>query len=144
MSGDDISSVVEDRADRVGLPDTNRRYWARRLIDAAGGQRIPRYGSAGWAALPEGDPRRVAACVIAAESWAADGDDLEDRLRRELDNRWYADKSREDADYAADVEQHRERWAHLASVVPFAERRRRQLEDARPRPGDFAGVKHDQ
>ncbi|MGY1845532.1 hypothetical protein [Modestobacter sp. SYSU DS0875] len=48
-----------------------RNPWAEVLI--SNGQEfgsIPEYRSAEWAALPDNDRRKVAACVIAAERWA--------------------------------------------------------------------------
>ncbi|MCF6507380.1 hypothetical protein E9549_08160 [Blastococcus sp. MG754426] len=60
--------------------------WASALIQAAG-QPIPDYGSAEWAALPDGSRAKVAACVIAAECWRTYTDPAEValRLRIELD-----------------------------------------------------------
>jgi hypothetical protein len=45
-----------------------RLPWAAALIDAADGP-VPGYGSPAWAALPDNSPAKVAAAVIAAESW---------------------------------------------------------------------------
>jgi hypothetical protein len=43
---------------------------AHRLITRAGDRHaIPRYGSEAWDALPDQDPRRAAAILIAAEAW---------------------------------------------------------------------------
>ncbi len=42
--------------------------WARALIEAADGP-IPPYGSAEWSALPDDNRTKVAATVLAAESW---------------------------------------------------------------------------
>jgi hypothetical protein len=42
--------------------------WARQLI-ARGGTDVPRYGTSAWMALDDRDPRKVAACVQAAEAW---------------------------------------------------------------------------
>jgi hypothetical protein len=43
---------------------------ARRLIDrVADRNSIPRYGSPEWDSLPDQDPRRAAAVMVAAESW---------------------------------------------------------------------------
>ncbi|WP_261562319.1 hypothetical protein [Frankia tisae] len=47
--------------------------WARAAIAAARRTGpIPQYGSAGWLALPDDDPRRTAAVLIAAEAWRLD------------------------------------------------------------------------
>lgn len=48
----------------VPLPLT----WARQLI-AKAGESFPAYGSPEWVALDDRDPRKVAACVAAAECW---------------------------------------------------------------------------
>jgi hypothetical protein len=42
--------------------------WARQLI-ANGGKAFPEYGSREWVSLDDRDPRKVAACVEAAERW---------------------------------------------------------------------------
>ncbi len=42
--------------------------WARALIEAADAP-IPPYGSAEWSALPDDSRTKVAATVLAAESW---------------------------------------------------------------------------
>lgn len=49
-----------------------RREWARRLIARGNppGPLVPAYGSPAWCALPESDPARIAAVVLAAEAWA--------------------------------------------------------------------------
>ena len=49
-----------------------RREWARRLIARGNppGTLVPAYGSPAWCALPESDPARIAAVVLAAEAWA--------------------------------------------------------------------------
>jgi Protein of unknown function (DUF2742) len=44
--------------------------WAQQLI-ANGGDSFPEYRSPEWMALDDRDPRKVAACVEAAESWWA-------------------------------------------------------------------------
>jgi hypothetical protein len=61
----------------------------------------PVYGSPEWLALPEGSPAKVAAVVRAAECWARDGDELEDRLRSEVLALSRANKLAEDAEYVA-------------------------------------------
>jgi hypothetical protein len=48
----------------VPLPLT----WARQLI-ANGGDSFPAYGTPEWMTLDDRDPRKVAACVVAAENW---------------------------------------------------------------------------
>lgn len=55
-----------------------RREWARRLIARGNppGTLVPAYGSPAWCALPESDPARIAAVVLAAEAWAWTSDTL--------------------------------------------------------------------
>jgi hypothetical protein len=95
---------------------TARRAWARVLIRRAVDP--PVYGSPEWLALDDQDPRKVAAVVAAAECWAQEGDDLEDRLRRELAARWHAEKQAEDAEYVAATREHRARWERLGRAWP--------------------------
>lgn len=76
----------------------------------------PKYNSPEWLALAEGDVRKVAAVVIAAESWARDGDNLEENLRAEVEQLQRAHKAAEDAEYVAGIERHREQWKHLRVV----------------------------
>ena len=91
-----------------GGSHTARHTWARRMIDAAD-RPFPSYGSPEWLALPDGDRRKVAAVVVAAECWAT-----------EPELTWiealYAStafKVTEDADYRARAEAHRDQWANL-------------------------------
>lgn len=86
-----------------------RVSWAARLIGAAM-KPIPRYGSPEWLALPEGSPAKVAAVVVAAECWARDADELEERLRAEVELSRAAHKADEDAEYVARRDAHRESW----------------------------------
>ncbi|MDQ3165028.1 MAG: hypothetical protein M3Q17_02525 [Actinomycetota bacterium] len=80
---------------------------------------------------------KVVAVVVAAEATARESDNLEVNLRRELDARRLAHKTCEDADYV-------ERAAAGRKTAPrwgpsFLERRRAQLDAAKPRPGDLTG-----
>jgi hypothetical protein len=124
------------------VSDTRRRYWARRLIDQARDcWPIPRYGSPEWLMLADGSPARIAAVVIAAEAWAQDSDDIEERLRRELVDRWYADKHADDEVYSKEIASHRKRWGHLRLVaVSHSTEVDRVAEARKPRPGDFRGT----
>lgn len=79
--------------------------YAEQLI-AAAGPGVPRYGSAEWAALPDGDRRKVAAIVVAAESWRTDLADLPFRLALQLQ----ADKRAEDQAYLDRWKAHRSQW----------------------------------
>ena len=86
-----------------------RRRWAERMLIQAGTP-VPRYGSADWLALPEGDRRKVAAVIVAAECWAREADELEDRLRVEVEFSRIAHKWAEDAEYVARRDAHRAEW----------------------------------
>lgn len=86
-----------------------RRKWARAFIAVA--PDAPAYGSPEWLALPDGSPAKVAATVRAAECWARDGDELEERLWVEVTALSRANKRAEDAAYVADIERHRATWA---------------------------------
>ncbi len=104
-----------------------RRRWAYSLIRRASTP-VPSYGSAEWLQLPDGTAAKVAAVVVAAESWARELDDLPDRLERELDERRRAEKAAEDAEYQARAAAHRRDWGHLRVVeTSYAERRVREL-----------------
>ena len=125
------------------LADANigRRYWARRMIDKAGGASIPPYGGHEWLSLPEGDPRKVAAVIVAAESWATAGDHMETDLRREMATMRREHKRRDDEEYADAQQAHREQWEPVAkrfARLTFLERRALQLADAAPEGGDCA------
>jgi hypothetical protein len=77
----------------------------------------PAYGSPDWLALPEGTPAKVAAVVRAAECWATEGDELEGRLRHEVEHLAAAFKADEDTDYAARRDAHRGEWSGLSGQV---------------------------
>jgi hypothetical protein len=124
---------------RVGFsvgPNTGRRYWARRMIDQAKGAPLPVYGDATWLTLPEGDPVRVAAVVVAAEAWASLGDDIPGRLTVEVAASYAANKQAEDAEYVARANAHRES-APKPARMSFMQRRAAQLAAATPRKGDY-------
>lgn len=114
-----------------------RRNWAQRYLDAVPGW--PLYGSPEWCALPADDPRRVAACVSAAEVYTRDRfDDLEEWLRAEVETLRIAHKRAEDLDYLRSFAGHLRRNGGRV-LTTFEERRARQLEAAKPRPGDHPG-----
>lgn len=98
-----------------------RRAWARALIDRAGGQSIPRYGSVEWVQLPEAHPVKIAAVVVAAEAWATDADTLPDRLEAEVDTLARAHKRAEDTDYRQRMDAHRAEWQN-SPVKPRPQR----------------------
>lgn len=78
-----------------------RREWAAVLI---GRHPNPcRYDSPEWLSLPDGHPEKIAAVVVAAESWARDGEELEERLRHEVLALSRANKQAEDAEYVAQM-----------------------------------------
>lgn len=62
-----------------------RHHWAAALI-CRGRESgvVVSYGDDLWHRLPQDHPARIAAVVVAAECWAADGDDLPGRLRADL------------------------------------------------------------
>jgi len=100
----------------------------------------PRYGSAQWLSLPEGDPAKAAAVVVAAECWATEGDELPERLALELENARAAFKLETDRDYVERYQSHRTKWSQLSQTSKsFAERRAEQLASIGPRPGDYTG-----
>ena len=109
-----------------------RRRWAYSLVRRAAAP-VPSYGSSEWLQLPDGTPEKVASVVVAAESWARELDDLPDRLERELDERRRAEKAAEDAEYQARAAAHRRSWRHLRVVEAYADRRDRELAEARQR-----------
>lgn len=117
---------------------TGRRYWARRMVDKAKGADIPTYGEATWLSLPDGDPVKVAAVVIAAECWAQDGDDIPGRLAVEMAASYAAHKEAEDAAYVAKAKAHRE-TAPKPVRASFMQRRAEQLAAAAARTGDYTG-----
>jgi len=116
-----------------------RRSWAYRLLRRCP-QPPPIYGSAEWLGLPEGDPAKVAAVVVAAECWATEGDELPERLALELENARAAFKLETDRDYVERYQSHRAEWSRLSQTSKsFAERRAEQPSSVKPRPGDYTG-----
>ncbi len=111
-----------------------RRKWAYSLIRRAK-EPPPPYGSAEWLRLAEGSAEKIASVVIAAESHARAGDDLPLDLAREIDARRAAD----DEHYRALHRQAAERVAQIVKLPDYREKRRRELDAAQPRPGDFPG-----
>jgi len=97
------------------------------------------YGSTDWLMLPNDHPDKVAACVVAAECWATIADTLEADLRNEVYQSQKAFKRGEDAAYRASWEAHRKQFPMPRRMTSFMERRARQLEAAKPRPGDYMG-----
>lgn len=98
------------------LAARRRRTWARRMIRAADGP-LPRYGDTAWLALPDGDRRKVAAVVIAAEAWARDADQLARHLRDEITagrNALLAVEAEAHAATARDVRAHSGSPSHAA------------------------------
>ncbi len=138
LDGDETSSCVESVA-QLDDPAAQRRRWAYGLIRRASSP-VPSYGSSAWATLADGDPDKVAGCVVAAEAWAQDAENLIDDLRREIDVRREVAKREEDAEYRARAAAHRHEWARLSQTgKSFAERRAVQLASVKPRPGDYTG-----
>ncbi len=96
--------------------------WAQRLI-AAGGPSIPEYGTPARHALPDNDRRKVAACVIAAESWRTYTDPAEValRLRLELDA---LRAEQEEATWTPEIVAAVHRTAHQPTHAELCDRRR--------------------
>ena len=90
-------------------PGEQRRAWAYAMV-ARCKTPPPAYGSRDWLALPDGSAEKVAAVVIAAESWALEGDFLEQSLRTEVEALQRAHKAAEDAEFCARRDGHREAW----------------------------------
>lgn len=65
----------------------NALPWASALVAKAKGRHVPDYGTPEWAALPDADPAKVAATVVAAEAWRTywSPEERAFRLRIELD-----------------------------------------------------------
>lgn len=103
-----------------------RERWAQRML-AAAERPLPRYGSPEWLALPEGDRRKVAAVIVAAECWARESDQLEERLRVEVEFSRIAHKLIEDAEYVARRDAHRAEWKQANDGIIRA----RRAKDAR-------------
>jgi hypothetical protein len=80
----------------------------------------PQYGSEEWLNLPEGDFRKIAGVVNAAECWARDGDNLAENLRAEVEALRAAHKANDDAEYVARRDAHRQEWKHLRLVRGMA------------------------
>lgn len=116
---------------------TGRRYWARQLIERQTKDR-PIYGSTAWLMLPNEHPDKIASCVVAAECWASMEDNLENDLRREIENLQLGHKKAEDLAYLRSFAGHIRRNGGLV-LTTFEERRTRQIEAAKPRPGDYPG-----
>lgn len=93
--------------------------WARHFLDAVAGQEVPEYRSPAWEALPVNDPRKVAACVAAAERYAAltDPAQVADRLAVELA-----------AARAQAASEARQKQAQLADAVGWAASSRGRME----------------
>ncbi len=92
--------------------------------------------------LPDNDPAKALAALVAAEAWARSAETLQTDLAVEIATaREVAAKYAEDTAYREQVEAHRNRWGPVArsTVAPFAERRRARIEAAAPRSDDYLG-----
>lgn len=121
-------------------PNIRRRSWARAIVDRGTSTR-PLYGSTQWLCLPDDHPDKLSAAIICAELYAEDNiDNLEANLQREIERGRQLIKAHEDATYQAEQESWSEYAKGLQSTRPsFVQRRKAQLEAAKPRPGDFKG-----
>ncbi len=94
--------------------------WARTIIAQHGGT-IPSYGTPEWELLPLGDPRILAATILAAECWWDDGQPEQIALRvraAQLAVMMREHKTAEDAHFRANAGAHRAYWApRLAHMV---------------------------
>jgi len=117
---------------------TARRSWSYRLISRCSVP-PPKFGTREWLSLAEGDHRKIAAVVIAAEAWARGGDELPELLAQEVADARRAFKETEDAEYRARAAEHREHYKRLPKAGTFVDRRAAQLAAAAPQPGDYQG-----
>jgi hypothetical protein len=104
--------------------------WARAIITR--GRTVgdvPSYGSHDWCALPAADPRRIAALVVAAESWRADEP-----------GRWWARVQREAEQlgvrraYLAGID---ERWPEVQAAAVEIRAWHLRLQRSRAAGGDY-------
>lgn len=86
---------------------------------------MPSFGSREWLALPDTSPAKVASCVVAAEAWSRDQDDLEERLTTEVAALRGAFLRDEDAEYAYRAAAHRSRYSNLSGNQSTLVRSRR-------------------
>lgn len=78
-----------------------RRLWAAYLIRRGRElSELPRYGSVEWCELPDSDPRKVAAVVVAAECWVYDDDHRAECLHAEISAARLAGEQREAEQFA--------------------------------------------
>lgn len=99
-----------------------RRAWSRALIERAQPGPIPEFGDADWLNLPDAHPAKVAAVVVAAESWVTEGEDAPTRLLTEVEALARSHKAAEDADYVDGMTAHRQEWEHLSRRLPTRQR----------------------
>lgn len=90
-------------------PTEQRRAWAYAMVSRCKTP-PPAYGSSEWLELPDSSVEKVAAVVIAAESWALEGDFLEQTLRVEIEALQRAHKAADDAEFRDRRDGHREAW----------------------------------
>ncbi len=117
---------------------TARRSWSYRLISRCSVP-PPKFGTREWLSLAEGDHRKIAAVVIAAEAWARGGDELPELLAQEVADARRAFKQSEDEDYRSNAAAHRKHYRNLLAPSSFVDRRAAQLAAAGPQPGDYQG-----
>lgn len=116
-----------------------RRAWTRRQLDRIASltddQPVHRYGTAEWARLADGDPRKWAAVLATAEGVARDEDQLPERLEAELEA-----GRQEDERAAAEAFAQAQRISHDLQRRPdYEKKRQREREAAEPQPGDYLG-----
>ena len=103
-----------------------RKSWAADKIRTAV-VTPPRYGSESWLALDLDNPAKLAAVVVAAEAWATDGDNIEERLRAEVEAERRAFKDTEDAEYLGRIAAHRAEWSGMANRRPIPGRANQEM-----------------
>jgi hypothetical protein len=130
----DNSSVPSNPLAELSI---GRRTWSRRYIESRV-KRI-RFGSTEWLMLDDSDPDKLAAAVVAAETYASADDTLEDDLRREIEGLRAGFKREEDAAYQRQAAEHRARYGNPAVRKSFQQRRAEQLAAAEPKPDDSTG-----
>ncbi|WP_197285937.1 DUF2742 domain-containing protein [Nocardiopsis sp. NRRL B-16309] len=115
---------------RVTPEQRYRQSWSQTLIDRGKARGdIPLFGSRAWCELPDNDPRKAAAAVRAAETWAREGDDLafdvaqEAYNRRRSEDEYWAAVHAERKDMVADqlhrtnVREHRAKTSYSADLA---------------------------
>lgn len=105
----------------VDIDPERLSQWAASMLAEAAGQ-VPWVGTAEWAALPDGDPRKRAAVIYAALDWARQNTLAAQEERVELE--YYADQFALKQAAEAMSEMWRDRGEHEEPYAVLQERRR--------------------